>query len=746
MKNLILLIICICMIGTANAADYYVAQNDLGDGTGSCSTAESVANFNAGNLADNNFDGDTIHFCGTITTPITIPDGGQSSARATYTGDGTAIISPVTSVSSFSVESGNIYKKTGITTEPMFVWIDSDADNIIDSNEYIPRAHWPAAVSNSTPTFAYTSGNGSTTTLIDSDLDGMTESNLVGTKALIYPTSSGYVNCFFETADVTAFNDDTDTLTLDWGSSTALPAGTGNNARYYLIAQAATGATYSNKSWMMHENTWFWDKDNTTLYVWKTGGGDPGTVIISEAQTAVNITDKSNITISDLNIRGVGFIDNQDKPLNGYFGILSAGIYISSSGSDDSNITISGCNFSYPGLHGILSTGTGVSNLAITNCTIDHAIQAITLYGAYNSGSIVSNTITSSGGWYPMLPYWQSGIYIYSNVDLDLDIGDNTIASATYCGISSNGLGVKIYSNTITDTNVLLSDGAGIYVAMGNNSTRSAPQIYYNKITNSSTGIYLDEYSGGVSSISVQENKITSGANSIIGINIHGSMNNVISRNYLIGTFSASYGAIRLDDRSGQLHDNTIMYNIVDGASVGLKVEDTTINSNNIVVNNTIANCAIGLRTTSETSNSAINVFKNNLFYNNTLDMKPYEVADIGGTDRNLYYPGAWQINETVKTWTTWKDLGFDTLGINSNPLLNSDYTLSSSSPAINAGDNSLGDSYKYALIPGSSWPNAVGIGNQDHFGAGWEIGAYLYYGSGGVMIGGGTGTATGGL
>ena len=54
-----------------------------------------------------------------------------------------------------------------------------------------------------------------------------------------------------------------------------------------------------------------------------------------------------------------------------------------------------------------------------------------------------------------------------------------------------------------------------------------------------------------------------------------------------------------------------------------------------------------------------------------------------------------------------------------------SDFTLQSSSPAIDAGTN-LGSTYQNELSPNSVWPASVMTLNQNSFGKGWEIGAFV--------------------
>ena len=54
------------------------------------------------------------------------------------------------------------------------------------------------------------------------------------------------------------------------------------------------------------------------------------------------------------------------------------------------------------------------------------------------------------------------------------------------------------------------------------------------------------------------------------------------------------------------------------------------------------------------------------------------------------------------------------------------DLWLASSSPAIGVALN-LGSTYEYALDPASTWPSGVILDNQNSFGSGWDIGAYVY-------------------
>jgi hypothetical protein len=71
-----------------------------------------------------------------------------------------------------------------------------------------------------------------------------------------------------------------------------------------------------------------------------------------------------------------------------------------------------------------------------------------------------------------------------------------------------------------------------------------------------------------------------------------------------------------------------------------------------------------------------------------------------------------------------------DAKSLNSNPSFTNtsanNFTLASGSPAIGAGTN-LGSTYQMGLAPSSSWPSSVSTLNQNSYGFGWEIGAFVF-------------------
>jgi hypothetical protein len=91
-----------------------------------------------------------------------------------------------------------------------------------------------------------------------------------------------------------------------------------------------------------------------------------------------------------------------------------------------------------------------------------------------------------------------------------------------------------------------------------------------------------------------------------------------------------------------------------------------------------------------------------------------------GGT---AYTLASWQTNSSQDAHS----FSADPALVNASPLSSTgNYALLAISPAINAGVN-LGSTYQMGLSPASSWPGGVLLLNQNSFGSGWEIGAYVY-------------------
>jgi hypothetical protein len=160
---------------------------------------------------------------------------------------------------------------------------------------------------------------------------------------------------------------------------------------------------------------------------------------------------------------------------------------------------------------------------------------------------------------------------------------------------------------------------------------------------------------------------------------------------------------------------------------------------NNVIANSSSANGGFGFWVTAGDHIT----FRNNIIYNinyTSPDLSTYNYYVQNNptnlaVDYNVVYdptPNASgyyaNYNGTTQTWATWQATGFDTHGVNADPKFTdartADFTLQSSSPAIDAGTN-LGTSYEYVLDPRTSFP--WGTLNQNSQGLGWEIGAFVF-------------------
>lgn len=169
-----------------------------------------------------------------------------------------------------------------------------------------------------------------------------------------------------------------------------------------------------------------------------------------------------------------------------------------------------------------------------------------------------------------------------------------------------------------------------------------------------------------------------------------------------------------------------------------IHIRETT---NAYVYGNTIYDYDSGI----QVPNDAVNAIyiQNNIFSNraeeNGVDINHREDPTNSTMDYNLFYPGGtysdrimWG-NGTPITLATFKTT-YAPKGANcpvvSNPVFTNpggnDFTLLPSSPTIDAGAD-LGDTYDDGLNPASVWPDSVATLDQDLWGAGWEIGAFVY-------------------
>jgi hypothetical protein len=338
----------------------------------------------------------------------------------------------------------------------------------------------------------------------------------------------------------------------------------------------------------------------------------------------------------------------------------------------------------------------GHNYITITGLALQEA-NSIDLQVSGTSTNVISNSVTAS----------------FSGTD---GILYDTSASGQITSSTSHDSlrhGVDILSDSPYQTNVT----GGIFYN-NNNSANYGAGVQY---TNSSGG-------GTVSGVTTYNNYY--GLKSLTSSNVV-FLNNIVHDN--------TYQGIDFDEGSTNIiaEFNTV-YN---SPSYGFMVEQPGT-TGNTVSDNVLYSNQYGL--VDYDTNSASNVFYNNTVYGST-DSGFVNQSNVTGpvVENNIFANNGtygYQTDgspATVNYDLVYGNTSANYLGIskpsndiNTNPLFVStstdDFVLSSSSPAIDAGLN-LGVSYDLGLDPASTWPGGVILDNENSYGSGWDIGAYVY-------------------
>jgi parallel beta-helix repeat protein len=324
-----------------------------------------------------------------------------------------------------------------------------------------------------------------------------------------------------------------------------------------------------------------------------------------------------------------------------------------------------------------------------------------------------------------------------------LYVYNNTVASSKKVAMgfdkhaSGTASNLYVYDNTITNTSDSAHSGEAIAVSWTN------VEIYRNTITGGEIawGVLNWIVTAGAQNVNIYDNKVSG----ITGTAFSAQAN-------LDDTFSAvnihhnlaynNDGMLRVHNAGG-VASTTIngasYYNVTYGnTAYDIKIDDV---AGWDILNNTMSGSgAYGIWLLQTASNSII---KNNIInepggYLVNVSANSQSGIDI---DYNLYYDSTgkkwkWGADADDTSLADWRTATSDEASSqDSAPLFTdeggNDYTLQSGSPAINAGVD-LGASYDDALNSVSSWPLGVVVSDQDLFGTGWEIGAYIYSRSGG--------------
>lgn len=210
-----------------------------------------------------------------------------------------------------------------------------------------------------------------------------------------------------------------------------------------------------------------------------------------------------------------------------------------------------------------------------------------------------------------------------------------------------------------------------------------------------------------------------------------------IRNNYFYSDTAASSGdsmQIQLENGSGDFYViGNVVYNSVEPTNT---VVFNSTDADYHIYNNTIVNKAWTAVRLTRTPNSL--VAKNNIFHStDNVCIRSIQAVTNCTFENNLYYhPGSAYVADVIYTdraWAYWTGTyGFDSpVGYEEDPLVNNttagsvDLRLRESSSGVDGGED-LGGSYDYGIAPTATWPDPT-IVSQGDYGAGWEIGAYVY-------------------
>jgi len=388
----------------------------------------------------------------------------------------------------------------------------------------------------------------------------------------------------------------------------------------------------------------------------------------------------------------------------------------------DSTITFNDCTFSGGtgtyGIYGYADAGNTISTITIDGCTFSGAVEAInfTQGGTGVLHTVVVNDCTFSGSVY----------------------GVRTYSVEAACGANDS----SPYNIQVTDCIFTDTTKAAIQYQSGIKSTGGTSYIARNGLTtigngtNSSVnGMQLQWCRGLI----VEDNVITTVEN-----NGAGDGDGIILDFAYEKTDYLSDGCIIRRNKVTDCDSGT------NNTSAGINIYYAV---DSVVFGNICYANDIGLRLSND--NSTGNVFYNNTCYNNTqmnvriddpgndgapastwanniLSTSPYGIYVINNSTEPTINYNCYYNHATQDRWNATGSATFaaGTGAVSSNPhfadAANDDFHIMPLSPCRDAGTD-LGDDLLYGLEWLSRWTDLVLTLDQDDYGPGWEIGAYVF-------------------
>ena len=323
-------------------------------------------------------------------------------------------------------------------------------------------------------------------------------------------------------------------------------------------------------------------------------------------------------------------------------------------------------------------------------------------------------------------------------------ITDITIDNVTITDVADQAIIVENFTDlTITDCTIsvpLVGDGVGKGIFIPVDGNVGTLTIARNTITGTeSIGIELGDqtprYPTGT--IVVEHNVISGCPQS--GLEDFGS--NAIYR-YNRVTNCDAHGIFIRDTSTAQVIGNIVYDNAWSGirvqdGTVGVKVYNNTLYQNNTANNAYDAEICVDNTATTPTGT----LIKNNIMYHSGSN-KALRIEDAIGAGTVVDYNS---YDSDYTAMISWAGDSYNTLaafntaetpqedhGVSADPLFanaaGDDFTLQYNSPCEDAGDNTIGAAYDDGLDPRDTTVPYSTL-DQDLYGSGWEIGAFVYTG-----------------
>ena len=440
---------------------------------------------------------------------------------------------------------------------------------------------------------------------------------------------------------------------------------------WYATVAATPSAVFNNNVFAtqaaseaaLTEGHWF--ASGTTLYYYESAGNPSSqgyTITASIRNYGITTDNKTYLTIQNI----------QTQKANS-FGILVGGT--------SSNVTVNGVKSYYNASFGIYirgpSTGPAQTGITVTNSDVAYNGTSGIMVGVYTSNVEISHNTLHNNSQLPI--NFTGGYYSCSN------------------GTSSN---ITVEYNESYSNGVLPPVGIGEGAGLWTDGYSTGVILRYNKIYgNVATGLFIE---------------ITSGAQAY--------------GNVIYGNGTAGYNTRGLDvsahtgtpASNNLIYNNTVYGNTTDGISVRSDESTSNMLVGNLVKNNiSFGNAGAQLNVIAGGDNTGIWGSGNVYLYN-----------DFGPAATDFINWGGAGEQSTYAAWETAAG-NCGTVGcshsVQANPQFvnaaGGNFTLSSTSPAINAGTN-LGSTYEMGLDPGSSF--SWTLVNQNLYGN-WEVGSFVY-------------------